>query len=101
MSCGHVSEEIEEFRAGNHKYHELEVFPGLPLVLCEFCQVDFSSYDPTYFGLPRDRTSDLRRMNMITEDHTKETRSDLVCTKCNHPLPFLEFVAQARGQHRA
>jgi len=96
MSCGHVPEELEHFRAGDHTYHELEVFPGLSLVLCDFCQVDFSSYDPTYFGLSRDRRPALHGMNMIREVHTSETRTDLVCPDCNHPLPFLQFVTSAR-----
>lgn len=51
--CGGDPEEIEHFRLGKHTYQRFEVFAGLELTLCNFCMVDFGSYDPTFFGLPR------------------------------------------------
>ena len=53
MECGFDPKEIEHARAGIHTYAEYRIFGDLTLVLCDFCQCDFSSYDPTFFGLPR------------------------------------------------
>src|SRR5688572_17248489 len=53
MDCGHVPQELEHLREGQHTYAEYRIFGPLSLVLCDFCQVDFDSYDPAYFGLPR------------------------------------------------
>ena len=47
--CGHDGNEIDHYKEGKHTYHEFEVF-GFPIVLCNFCMVNFSSYDPEYFG---------------------------------------------------
>jgi hypothetical protein len=45
--------EIEHFRVRKHTYQRFEVFADLELTLCNFCMLDFGSYDPTFFGLPR------------------------------------------------
>jgi len=44
--------EIEHALAGKHSYAEMRIFDDLTLILCDFCQVDFASHDPTFFGLP-------------------------------------------------
>jgi len=54
--CGGDPDELRHFRGGEHSYAEYEVFPGLNLILCDFCDVDFGSYNPTSFGLvPKSR----------------------------------------------
>jgi hypothetical protein len=50
MECGFFPEEIEHVKAGKHTYAEWRIFSELSLVLCNFCYVDFGSYDPTFFG---------------------------------------------------
>ena len=52
MDCGHDPQELQHFADCQHTYAENLIFGPLSLVLCNFCQVDFGSYDPTYFGLP-------------------------------------------------
>jgi hypothetical protein len=42
MECGHDPAEIEQARAGKHTYAEYRIFGDLSLVLCNFCDVDFS-----------------------------------------------------------
>lgn len=49
--CGWDPKEIEDFENDIHTYAEFEVY-GSKLILCNFCDVDFSSYDPTVWGLP-------------------------------------------------
>src|SRR5882724_11749050 len=52
MECGDLPKEIEHALAGTHTYAEMRIFGELTLVLCNFCQVDFGSFHPEYFGLP-------------------------------------------------
>ena len=50
--CGWDPVEVEHFQAKNHTYGVFEVY-GSKLTLCNFCEADFSSYDPEYWGLPK------------------------------------------------
>ena len=58
--CGHDPEELVHLAEGRHTYDEIETL-GARAVLCDFCQSDFSSYDPTYFGLPGGAQGPARR----------------------------------------
>ncbi|HEY2856346.1 MAG TPA: hypothetical protein VGJ18_26125 [Gemmatimonadaceae bacterium] len=49
--CGHAPRELDDLREGRHTYDKLCVL-GQPIVLCDFCQADWTSYDPAYFGQP-------------------------------------------------
>ena len=100
--CGGTATEVEHFLAGGHTYAEYEVFPGLALVLCNFCQVDFSSFDPEYFGLPRKtRVGLLGSMRFLRDVHPAQTDRDKFCEQCGHRLRFLRFVSNARRVHGA
>ena len=99
MDCGSVPQEIEHARQGKHKYAEYRIFGDLSLVLCDFCQVDFSSYDPTFFGLPMGTRVGMERGWQFVRDVEPVITKDKCCTKCGYRLPFLEFVARARELH--
>ncbi|NLC23014.1 MAG: hypothetical protein GX776_00855 [Oxalobacter sp.] len=58
--CGANPEELSHLAAGRHTYSEYEIFPELTLVLCDFCDVDFGSYDPVWFGLPKQAKNRIR-----------------------------------------
>ena len=91
--CGALPPELEHLKEGRHKYSELELF-GATLVLCDFCQVDFDSYDPSYFG----RTGGQRfsRQMHVLRDVTQPAMSkDKYCPNCNRRLAFLRFLAHA------
>ena len=97
--CGGNPIEIEHFHSRVHHYAEYEVFPGLCLVLCNFCDVDFGSNNPTYFGLsPRTRIGyqTLRLVRLIEKPNLGK---DKFCEACGLRLAFLRFVAQARLLH--
>ena len=49
VDCGHLEEEIDHALNGQHTYAEMRVFGELNIILCNFCQVDFGSYDPQFF----------------------------------------------------
>ena len=94
--CGGDPTEIEHFRRGKHTYSEYEVFPGLKLVLCNFCDVDFGSYDPTFFGLPAQIHIGYGKMRQLRTLDSPTIEKDKYCPSCKRRLAFLRFVSQAR-----
>ncbi len=102
MDCGHDPTEVEHARTGRHTFAVYRIFGDLSLVLCDFCHVDFSSYDPTYFGLPRRTRIGLgERGWQFIRDVPSTVTKDKCCAACAHRLPFLEFVLHARDLHNA
>ena len=100
--CGGSPDEVAHFFAGKHTYAEYEVFPGLSLILCNFCQVDFTSYDPQYFGLaPRTKIGLSGSMRFVRDIHPTEVDRDKYCEQCGRRLRFLRFVSDARRVHGA
>ena len=99
MDCGSIPREIDEARAGKHTYAEYRIFGELSLVLCNFCQADFSSYDPTFFGLPRGTRVGLESGWQFVRDVQPVITNDKCCAKCGYRLPFLEFIVHARELH--
>ena len=101
MDCGVDSKEIEHAKDGMHTYAEYRIFADLSLVLCNFCQCDFSSYDPSFFGLPRGTPVGMERprgWEFVREVQPVITK-DKCCTRCGHRLPFLEFFSHAKELH--
>jgi hypothetical protein len=96
--CGGDPREIEDFQEGVHTYHRLEVFPGLELTLCDFCMVDFGSYNPAYFGLPRDASIGFQHMRLVADLPNPSVGKDEYCPACKLRLAFLRFVAAARAR---
>jgi hypothetical protein len=94
--CGWDSSELEHFRERKHTYTEYVVFPGLNLTLCDFCAVDFGSYDPTFFGLPQASRIGFEKMTFVQQLQNPATRIDKFCPSCGHRLVFLRFVKRAR-----
>jgi hypothetical protein len=99
MDCGHDPKELDEARAGEHTYAEYRIFGDLALVLCDFCQVDFGSYDPTIFGLPLGKSVGMQRGWQFVRDVPASIEKGKCCPECNRRLPFLEFMVAARERH--
>ena len=100
MDCGFHPIDIEDARSGRHTYAEYRIFGDLSLVLCSFCQFDFCSYDPTFFGLPRGTHLEMQRRDWVfVRDVQPVITKDKCCVHCEYRLPFLEFVARARELH--
>ncbi len=96
MDCGHLPEEIEHALTGQHTYAEMRIFGDLTLILCNFCQVDFGSYDPGFFGLPQDARIGFDTMEFVRSVDAVSIGKDKYCPECGRRLAFLEFVDQAR-----
>lgn len=94
--CGGSPRELEHFASGKHTYAEYEVFPSLTLRLCNFCDVDFGSMDPEFFGLPRNTRLGYQFMRLIEPVREPTLGKDRFCPSCNLRLSFLRFVDRAR-----
>jgi hypothetical protein len=101
MECGHDPEELRHFAEGKHTYAEYRIFGPLALVLCNFCQVDFDSCDPAYFGLPGTARIGFARMQFLRDVVPPPHTFDKVCPECDHRLSYLQFVAAARELHQS
>jgi hypothetical protein len=97
--CGGSFNEIEDFRQGKHKYRQYEIFPPLRLTLCNFCDVDFGSWDPAFFGLPGRARIGYQYFRFIGEIENPVLSKDRFCPACGFRLRFLRFVDWARRLH--
>lgn len=100
MECGHKPEEIEQTLAGRHTFIERRIFGNLTLVLCDFCEVDFGSFAPEFFGLPRRTRLGLGQMDFVRMLDHVVIGQDKFCPQYGYRLAFLEFAAQARQMHQ-
>jgi hypothetical protein len=99
FDCGHAESELRDLSAGEHEYHLFTVF-GQEIVLCDFCDADFGSYYPSYFGLPGDMPRDANYdLDLISRVENPQPSKDYVCENCHHRLAFLKFLAAARRSH--
>src|SRR5215470_16951308 len=97
--CGAVPAEIEHFRRGKHSYREYEIFASLRLTLCNFCDVDFGSFDATFFGLPPGARIGLQYFLPLEPVRDPALGHDKYCAGCGYRLKFLRFIAAARRLH--
>jgi hypothetical protein len=95
--CGHLDEEIKHFKS--HKYSEMRIFGNLSLILCNFCQVDFGSFNPEFFGLSRKSKIGFEKMQFVNSVENVSIVLDKFCPECHHRIQFLKFVADARELH--
>ncbi len=94
FDCGHAPEEIKEYEQGYHKYHVFSLW-GEELVLCDFCDADFGSYYPDYFGLPEGLPLEYP-LELVRQLEKPLLSKDLYCHQCKHRLAFLSFLANVR-----
>ena len=92
--CNHV--EVSNFKLHKHSYKVYKIYNELHLTLCNFCDVDFSSYDPNYFGFKKDFKLNLKSFELIREIENPEISKDKFCKKCNHKIKFLNFIRDLR-----
>ena len=100
FDCGHLTGELKELEAGSHLYHQFHVF-GETIVLCDFCDADFGSYYPSFFGLPGEVPADQEYdLELICQIESPTREEDLYCAKCDHRHAFLSFLKAARERHQ-
>jgi hypothetical protein len=94
--CGDDPKELDDFRAGIHVYREWIIYNDLRLVLCDFCDVDFGSYIPSYFGFKNGKRLSLTDFAFVRDMHNPVIEKDNYCTECRKRLKFLKFLAAIR-----
>ncbi|AMU96973.1 hypothetical protein TP47_03775 [Xanthomonas citri pv. aurantifolii] len=99
FDCGHVPGELDECIHGEHEYHAFEIW-GQEIVLCDFCDADFGSYFPDYWGLPAGPLPDYP-LHLVRKAERPGIGRDLYCANCNHRLEFLLFRSRVVAQNAA
>ena len=97
--CGWDPKEIEHFNSSKHTYARYEVY-GSILMLCNFCDVDFSSYNPEYWGFPKGYelgfgSAGFKKIANIPNEQLSISKGKY-CPKCCARLPFIQAVQKAR-----
>ena len=96
MECGADPRELKMLQDAAHSYHQVLVFGRFPVVLCDFCQIDFGTYPSYFFGLPRHHPlgfNDLVEVGSVAP----VLEADWVCDSCGYRLEFLKFVTALRN----
>ncbi|MCE3230024.1 MAG: hypothetical protein K0S32_4575 [Bacteroidetes bacterium] len=94
--CGHHPEELEHFKQNLHTYKTYEIYKGLRLTLCNFCEVDFGSYKSEYLGFKKGRRLGFQNFSFIQDIRSPQITKDKVCLNCSHRLKFLKFLSDIR-----
>jgi len=95
--CGADDFELDHFK--EHKYHEYVLYHELRLVLCDFCDVDFGSYDPTYFGFEKGTRIGYEDFQLAREVTDIKMTEGKYCPECSYNLPFLKFASACRTKN--
>ncbi|MFN8284964.1 MAG: hypothetical protein U0U67_17205 [Chitinophagales bacterium] len=90
--CGADENELIHLKENKHKYNVYEIYYGLKLKLCTFCEVDFSSYKTEYFGFSNKKRLSLNDFNFIKEIENPVVEIDKYCPECKERLSFLKFT---------
>ena len=96
FDCGDDLKELEHLASGKHTYSEYLAF-GVPIVLWNFCQADFSSYDPKYFNRPRGTKLGLPEFTFVRQRREPAQAKDKFCPSCERRLAFLRFLRAVRA----
>jgi hypothetical protein len=97
--CGWDPKEIQDLTEKKHVYKTYEVYKGLRLTLCNFCDVDFGSYKPVYFGFKNGRRIGFQNFNFVRQIGNPEIVKDKFCPECSKRLTFLRFLAAVRDSN--
>jgi len=99
FDCGHSPDELGELARAEHEYHVFEIW-GHEIVLCDFCDADFGSYYPEYWGLPAGPLPDYP-LTLLRKVDNPEIGRDGYCPSCKHRLAFLLFRVSAKAHNGA
>ena len=98
-ACGADPRERTDFERGRHTYEEWLLFPEVKahgvVVLCNYCEADIPSWDPTVFGLPSHAEVGARMVRRRARPDVR-LEEDWVCPRCNHRGAMLDLMARAR-----
>lgn len=96
FDCGWDPLELDHLEERKHTYTEVLAF-RVPIVLCDFCLVDFSSYDPAFFNRPPRTKLGLGEFVEVRALANPSRANDKFCPACRRRLAFLRFLAKVRA----
>jgi hypothetical protein len=96
--CSADPAELGHLAEGRHKYAEFRIF-ATAIILCDFCQVDFGSYAPDYFGRSH-RVRYGKGLTFVRDILDPQPTKDKYCPSCGRRLAFLRFLADVREHRR-
>lgn len=94
--CGNLGEEIKHFNEGLHKYNIYEIYKGLKLQLCNFCDMDFGSYKSEYLEFSDNRRIGYEDFTFLSTINNPSILKNKYCPECNKGLKFLTFLRELR-----
>ena len=94
--CGNLEEEINHFNEGKHRYNVYDVYNGLKLQLCNFCDVNFGSYKSEYLGFLDNRRIGFEDFCFISFVNNPSIQSSKYCPECQKGIKFLTFLRDLR-----
>ena len=94
--CGWDPKEIEDLKEEEHVYKTYEIYEGLRLTLCNFCDVDFGSYKSEYLGFKNGKGIGFENFTLVRQIDNPDIVKDKFCPECSKRLTFLKFVADIR-----
>jgi hypothetical protein len=97
--CGWREIEIQHFKEKKHIYAKFEVY-GSKLILCNFCDVDFSSFHPSFWGFSAKEkigygSKDFHKIEEIPYEKLGIGK-DKFCPFCYARLTFLRALVKTR-----
>ena len=97
--CGWREIERDHLAQGIHVYNVYHVYEELQLTLCNFCDADFSSYHPEYWGLAWDKRLALTCFTFVKQVSDPVMIKDKFCPTCAHRLSFLNVLREVRDRN--
>ena len=107
IECGALEDRVqvlkqdiaEGFVHDSITYSEYRIFESIEASFCDFCVLDFGSYDPTYFGLPKGTKIGYEKMQFLKSIEKPSVGKDKYCPSCNRRLAFIRFLLRARDEN--
>lgn len=94
--CGWDQKELNHFIEKKHIYKTYDIYNGLQLTLCNFCDVDFGSYMPETFGLKNKQRIGFQDFRFIKDIKNPQIQKRKFCPECKRTLTFLNFLFDIR-----
>jgi len=111
IECGALEEEVnrikEDIKEKNDPHHQslspefnlYRIFDKFEVTLCGFCAVDIGSFNPEYFGLPKNKKLGYEKLQFLKKLDSPTIGKDKYCPECKLRLSFINFVISVRNEN--
>lgn len=106
FDCGSIDDQVtllrqdveEGYEHDSIRYNVYRIFNQIEISLCELCAMEFSQYDPHYFGLLSSQELKYGKMQFIKSVREPQVGKDKYCPSCQKRLSFIKFVLEVRNK---